>query len=200
MSVRAIVSIASILGLLVTAAAAQQPETASAASASSALTNPPVFQGLMVDAKGKTVGLLFPDSTSGVDYIVRQLNKIWVQLPIDPLAGFPDQSGNLRYVFQSVDCAGQGYFLLNWHSNYSLTAAALPALGLLATIPPSTQPSIYFAGAPVSKVTIGSFRYVGDICRTPQPDDPLAGQPVGVGPAQSVPLSSLGLTLPFSVK
>ena len=57
-------SIASILGLLVTAAAAQQAETAAAASASSALTNPPVFQGLMVDAKGKTVGRLFPFFTA----------------------------------------------------------------------------------------------------------------------------------------
>jgi hypothetical protein len=59
MSVRAIASIASIF-LCLSAAVAQQPETAAnaAAAASSALTNPPVFQGLMVDAKG--VGLVGP--------------------------------------------------------------------------------------------------------------------------------------------
>jgi hypothetical protein len=61
--IRAVVSVASIfLGL--SAAVAQQLGTATnkaAASASSALTNPPVFQGLMVDAKGKTVGRFFPN-------------------------------------------------------------------------------------------------------------------------------------------
>jgi hypothetical protein len=54
---RAVVSVAAIF-LGVSAAVAQQPETAPAVSAST-LTNPPVFQGLMVDAKGKTVGRLF---------------------------------------------------------------------------------------------------------------------------------------------
>ena len=95
MSVRAIVSIASILGLLVTAAAAQQAETAAAASASSALTNPPVFQGLMVDSKGKTVGRLFILVSGllpvppGNNYVVRQINKIWVLLPVlDFTTGF----------------------------------------------------------------------------------------------------------------
>jgi hypothetical protein len=46
--------IASIcLGL--SAAVAQQRETTTAATA-----QPPVFQGLMLDAKGKTVGRIFP--------------------------------------------------------------------------------------------------------------------------------------------
>jgi hypothetical protein len=84
MLVRAIVSIASILGLLVTAALAQQP--AVTASAPSALTNPPVFQGLMVDAKGKTVGRIYINifgNGSGVSFnvVIRQIDNIWVALP-----------------------------------------------------------------------------------------------------------------------
>lgn len=64
---RAIATVASIfLGL--SGAVAQQPETELAASASSALTNPPVFQGLMVDAKGKTVGRLGALGHDGYKY------------------------------------------------------------------------------------------------------------------------------------
>src|ERR1700731_4059358 len=90
--IRAVVSIASIfLGL--SAAVAQQAGTATnnaAASASSGLTNPPVFQGLMVDAKGKTVGryVFSGNAYSAGDlgdaflggFVVRQINGIWVML------------------------------------------------------------------------------------------------------------------------
>jgi hypothetical protein len=97
MSVRAIVSIAAIfLGL--SAAVAQQAETAAnsaASSASSALTNPPVFQDLMVDAKGKTVGRLFMSAVGGdVNLplkfsVVRQISGIWVAITVtDFTTGF----------------------------------------------------------------------------------------------------------------
>jgi hypothetical protein len=198
MSVRAIVSIASILGLLVTAAAAQQAETAAAASASSALTNPPVFQGLMLDAKGKTVGRLFlgfgqeQDAIFGsTTTVVRQINGIWVLLGVvDFTSGFQiivDPSNIMAYFYQSADCTGQAYLPVKL--NY---AATTPAQGIVAVIPPATTPSIYFAGTP-AMVTFKSFRGVGQGC---QPGN----QAFFAGLLQSVPVSSLGLTLPFSIK
>jgi hypothetical protein len=195
MSVRAIVFIASILGLLVTAAAAQQAETAAAASASSALTNPPVFQGLMLDAKGKTVGRLFLGFGQEGDTIfastttvVRQINGIWVLLGVvDFTSGFQvvDPSNTMTYFYQSADCTGQAYLPVKL--NY---AATTPAQGIV--IPPATTPSIYFAGTP-AMVTFQSFRGVGQGC---QPGN----QAFFAGLLQSVPVSSLGLTLPFGVK
>jgi hypothetical protein len=120
---RAVVSVAAIfLGL--SAAVAQQPETAAnnaAAAASSALTNPPVFQGLMVDAKGKTVGRLYPGGTTrtGGNSVVRQINGVWVLLAVldlDPTTGFQLAilaNNELVYLYQSADCTGQAYFLVN---------------------------------------------------------------------------------------
>jgi len=202
MSVRAIVSIASILLGLVTAAAAQQAETAAAASASSALTNPPVFQGLMVDAKGKTVGRLFPwfTASEGVvsDFVVRQISRVWVMLQVDVLEGLTTSDG-FSYFYTSADCVGQAYLAVSSAAINNL-AAALPARGYVVTIPPSTQPSIYFAGPPYSNLVINSARDANNgislgSCY------PAVGAPVFVGPAQSgVPVSSLGLTLPFSVE
>jgi hypothetical protein len=104
----------------VSAALAQKPETAPAASASSALTNPPVFQGLMVDAKGKDVGRLFLGFQGPIDgalvtstNVVRQISKTWVSLQVRDFAtGFliVDPSQSLTYFFQSADCTGQAYF------------------------------------------------------------------------------------------
>jgi hypothetical protein len=99
---RAIASVAAIF-LGVSAAVAQQPETAAnnaAATASRALTNPPVFEGLMVDAKGKTVGRLFYFSV-----IVREVNRIWVGVTANT-TGFLQQ--DFSFLFQSADCTGQG--------------------------------------------------------------------------------------------
>jgi hypothetical protein len=76
---RAIVSIASIF-FAVSAAVAQQPETTTA---------PPVFQGLMVDAKGKIVGRVFIDYEIGVNTVVRQISGAWEKLAFgDPASGF----------------------------------------------------------------------------------------------------------------
>jgi hypothetical protein len=74
-----------------------------AASASSALTNPPVFQGLMVDAKGKTVGRLVLDNIGSSQFVVRQINGIWVALPVTE-AGFSIQPQPPLYWYQSADC------------------------------------------------------------------------------------------------
>jgi hypothetical protein len=200
MSVRTIVSIASILGLLVTAAAAQQAETAAAASASSALTNPPVFQGLMVDAKGKTVGRFYPAFMPylGGATVVRQISGIWVSLNVvDLSSGFfvASPPGALPpYYFQSIDCTGQAWMVL---SSVQPTAAMAPVPSFVTAIPPVTAPSIYFAGTPTSVLTMQS---------TNQGENfncyhfPGGGQSLYVGPARNVPVSSLGLTLPFSIK
>jgi hypothetical protein len=70
-----------------------------------------------------------------------------------------------------------------------------PPLAVIATIPPATAPSIYFAGTPASLVTINSYTQSG-YCNVLAPN----GFTANMGPIQSVPVSSLGLTLPFSVK
>jgi hypothetical protein len=109
MSVRAIVSVTSILGLLVTAATAQQPAVTGNAPAAA---QPPLFQGIMVDAKGKTVGRLVIN-VYGTNFVVRQISGIWVELPVaDVTTGFQitDNNNTVYYLYQSVDCAGQAYF------------------------------------------------------------------------------------------
>ena len=73
--------------------------------------------------------------------------------------------------------------------------ATAPALGQVATVPPATAPSIYFAGAPLL-LSFQSFRYIGQSCGSMGP----GGDIEYAGPAQVFPVSSLGLTLPFSVK
>jgi hypothetical protein len=203
---RAIASIASILlVLLVSAAVAQQAGTATnnaAASASSALTNPPVFQGLMVDAKGKTVGrYVFSGLDNPNDFadmgnfggggVIRQINGIWVLLTVgDFKAGFYLYDPSLiQFYYQSTDCTGTAYLPVNTRQS---TYATAPAIGYVMTIAPVTAPSIYFAGTPAGVITFPSRRYGGSCVSD--------GEAIYVGPAQSVPVSSLGLTLPFSIK
>jgi hypothetical protein len=183
------------------------PKAAAAAAAAAAA--PPAFQDLMVDAKGKTVGRLFLQlggangggvfNPVSVIYVVRQISGIWVLLQIanaDLAGGFQTalHSSDLLYLYQSIDCTGQAYLGVN-NPNFPGTVVTGPAVGFVTAIPPATAPSIYFAGPP-AMVTINSARNVGGSCAgwggTPDP--------VYVGPAQSMPVSSLGLTLPFSIK
>jgi hypothetical protein len=207
MSFRAIASVASIVLVpLVSAAVAQQAGTATnnaAASASSALTNPPVFQGLMVNAKGKTVGRyvffgLYGGGALGPfnTFVIRQISGIWVMIPVgDFKTGFLpvyDPSA-IQYYYQSADCTGVLYLQVN--SDPSNSYATAPALGQVATVPPATAPSIYFAGAP-ALVTFQSRLLLSQTCRPYAP----GGYTNYAGPAQNVPVSSLGLTLPFSIK
>jgi hypothetical protein len=135
---------------------------------------------LMVDAKGKTVGRLSGTATVGGDYIIRQINGTWVEIPVDPSA---------LYYYQSSDCTGQAYLLVS--SNEA--NLALPAQGVPAIVPPSTEPMIYFARTP-TRLTIQSRG------RVPGPDCNTGSGLFWVGIPQSVPVSSLGLTLPFSIK
>jgi hypothetical protein len=171
MSLRAVLAIGLILFAL-SAANAQQPEKSA--------TTPPVFQGLMVDAKGKTVGRVL-DSNG---FIVRQISGVWVAIQVLAVVGFEVKDpGSIAYYFQSADCSGPSYLLVG----------TLPAQGLVMTVPPATQPSIYFPGTPLSLVTFNSVLQSSG-CST------IPSEPIYAGLTQSVPVSSLGLTPPFSVK
>jgi hypothetical protein len=164
----------------------------------------------MVDANGTGVGQLFTVTyPNGYDIIVRQISGTWVQLLVDVEVGFVQIQnaaapflGDFTYYFQSVDCTGQAYLVPNLLALDYSRAASLPALGIVATIPPSTQPSIYFAGLPVSRLNSGSWRNAG--AQGPGTSNTICNSntfiSIYVGPAQSVPLSSLGLTPPFSIK
>jgi hypothetical protein len=167
---------------------------------------PPEFQGLMVDAKGKTVGRLFIAFGNSPSFIgiptalgiVRQISGIWIALGIaDFTTGFQTQDPTeFQKYYQSMDCTGQAYLPVSRSSLGGTfsggTGVVGPAAGLVFTFPPATAPSIYFAGMPASAVNIQSRLY-GGVCLS----DP---EPIYAGPIQSVPVSSLGLTLPFSIK
>jgi hypothetical protein len=199
MSVRAIASIASILGLLVTAVLSQQPALTGNAPASN--TAPPLFQGIMVDAKEKTVGRIYIDTLldgstgNSSNVVIRQINRIWVALPVADLSGFTTiPTSECFYYFQSGDCTGPALMYVNPNTATSLPNVTVPPLAIVTTIPPANTPSIYFAGTP-SVVTANSAR------------NPSGGNCfsynngfVYMGSIQSVPVSNLGLTLPFSVK
>jgi hypothetical protein len=74
MSFARVIIIASIcLGL--TAAAAQQRTNQQGGP------QPPLFQGVMFDAKGKTVGRVFPNDQ--YVWVVRQISGVWVKVPVD---------------------------------------------------------------------------------------------------------------------
>ena len=166
MSVRCATIIASIC-LSLTAAIAQQRE-------------PPLFQGIMVDSKGKTIGRIIGWNPV---IVARQISGVWVALPalVDGLEA-TDPNG-IGYFFRSADCAGPRY----------MQVTNLPVQSAVATIPPATQPSVFFPGTPVSFLSIASQMY-GTTC------EPVPVRTVYVGPVQSVPVSTLGLTPPFTVK
>jgi hypothetical protein len=147
---------------------------------------------VLVDAKGNTVGQLWPLAGSFVYAVVRQVSGIWMVLDVVDLASGFSITSEFRYWYQSNDCTGQQYLLVNDPSSNTDILAA----GTIAIIPPATQPSIYFAGTPWSVRTMQSYRLGqnGSCNGGLSPTSALAGLP------QSVLLSSLGLTLPFSVK
>jgi hypothetical protein len=166
-----------------------------------AASSPPLFQGIMVDAKGKTVGRFVPNPIPmqepyAYSRVIRQINGIWVQLTVDAVAGFPIFPPT--YFYQSSDCTGQAYLLVNPYGG-----TVFPAQGFPAIVPPATQPSIYFAGTP-TLLTLQSG--MGPLFPFPPPPFPPPGPcrtysgSAYVGLPQSVPVSSLGLTLPFSIK
>jgi hypothetical protein len=183
---RLVVSVASIF-FGVSAAVAQQPATKAAA------TEPPLFQGIMVDAMGKTVGRLI--GINSADLVVRQISGVWVLLRVrDLTTGFDNEQDAIPSFYQSTDCTGQAYFPVNLSDDNHVIE---PVIGTVGMIAPATAPSIYFAGTPVIVVAAKSVRNAGQSCIMFNPSSPPL---IAVGPAQTVPVSSLGLTLPFSVK
>jgi hypothetical protein len=133
----------------------------------------------VVDVNGKTVGVLLEPNAATVG---RQIGGVWVAITFNWQGFGPDQS--VIFYYQSQDCTGPRY----------MDAASVPVRGIFST--DQSPPSIYFPGAPVSQVTVNSTNGGPNTnCgRFPGP------QTFPLGLAQSVPISSLGLTPPFSVK
>jgi hypothetical protein len=194
---RAAWSIASIvLGLTATVAQAQVQGTVAPGQTQTTTVTPPLFQGIVVDAKGKTVGRIYINAWQPEYYgfrhyhmVIRQIDGVWVAIPAsDFTSGFSTfDPNNFVSYYQSSDCTGQAYMVVN-----PSVLSNEPAISYVTTIPPSSEPYIYFAGTPVvSWVTISSQRQGASGCST------VSGAPGWVGPMQSVPVSSLGLTLPF---
>jgi hypothetical protein len=175
-----------------------------------------LFQGIVLDAHRKIVGRLVPTNLGNSEYfVVRQISPssaspgtsadggrfatsatsstsaVWVALPLaDLVTGFTPQALPLIYYYQSTDCTGQAYLLADQTSGSDILA-----LGIIATVPPATQPSIYYAGLPWSMMTFQSALIAPGSCNAGGGAfSAYAGLP------QSVPVSSLGLTLPFSVE
>jgi hypothetical protein len=131
-----------------------------------------------------------------------------VMLRVNLETGFA-LDNSVAYLYQSADCTGQAYLSLSLSLSLPLplplsvfgNGAASPTpiapeIGTTAIVPPATVPSIYFADKPESVLSIrtaigGIF---GTLCSG------YGGFNVAVGLPQSVPVSSLGLTPPFSVK
>jgi hypothetical protein len=109
----------------------------------------------MVDAKGKTVGRIYINTlTNGNgnngNIVIRQINGIWVALPVEDLTSFTTiPASDFFYYYQSSDCTGPALMYVNQNVIPWVTA---PPLARVATIPPATTPSIYFAGTPAGVV------------------------------------------------
>jgi hypothetical protein len=163
---------------------------------------------VLVDANGNTVGRLYftdgnPLGLNGsYQYVLRQINGIWVAIPVTETGFQSIGPPPFQYWYQSADCTGQAYLMVNQAIfGGPSPGPSSPAAGYPATLPPANIPSIYFAGTP-SILTLNSYQN--------PPVPPFAGMcfPWTNGPSptvyagipQSVPVSSLGLTLPFSVK
>jgi Collagen triple helix repeat (20 copies) len=164
---------------------------------------------LLVDAKGNIVGSIYMTGPNiGFNLVVRQINGIWVGLPVaDYTAGFATfpaiTPGELVRYYQSVDCTGQAYMSVNPAADGSVSngygPVISPALATVITIPPATAPSIYFAGTP-SVLTLNSSNNSTTSSNSTCSSLGVGGMTAYVGPIQSVPVSSLGLTLPFSIE
>jgi hypothetical protein len=66
-------------------------------------SEPPLFEGIMVDARGKTVGRL----DSGGNFVVRQIRGIWTQLAVADLqTDLYIWRNRVDYFYESEDCRG----------------------------------------------------------------------------------------------
>jgi hypothetical protein len=147
---------------------------------------------MVVDANGNTVGQLVTHEGNS-DTVILQINGMWVELLVDMAIGFLP-NGNLEYLYESTDCTGQPYLSVNSLGG-SLVTLVLPPVGSVVTVFPAIEPSINFAGTP-TLITIQSSLQVA-----PVTGSCAARTTTGyVGLPQSVPVSSLGFTLPFSLQ
>ena len=82
----------------------------------------PLFQGIMVDANRKTVGVVL-----GYGAVVRQIDGIWVTIDVGTYGITSPNPGPVQqpFYYQSKDCTGPRYF----------DASTLPVLGVPATVP-----------------------------------------------------------------
>jgi hypothetical protein len=177
--IRAVVSVVSIFLGLSAAVAQQQATTANAPPAA----QPPLYQGILVDAKGKNVGRLL-----GVNVVVREVSGIPVAINVASSGFVPDfdtPQGPAIVFFQSADCTGNGF----------LEATDVPIRGFVVTNPPTiTQPSLVYPGKPAT-MSIASSRYANDSGHCyPGPYTSI------FGPMQTVAVATFGLVPPFTSK
>jgi hypothetical protein len=161
---RAIVSVASIFLGLSAASAQQQATTLPAAQA-------PLYQGVMVDSKGKNVGRII-----GINQVVREVNGI-------PVVMDANSSGFLFYnpldvydpanyyrrthvFFKSADCTGAGF----------IDATDVPVYGILNTTSTNVMTFVY-PGKPTAIVNVASARNISPILNPSC--EPATGGPYG---------------------
>jgi hypothetical protein len=152
----------------------------------------------LVDATGKLIGPFFPaiPEQGGVSFVLIKINGAWVELQVQDLTvGFTSAQFPLYYAYQSTDCTGTAYLFVTTPFNPNNIG---PIIGSAVTIPPATTPSIYYAGTPTSLLTIKSTlnTEISGCSALSNPN----GEMAFVGPPQSVPVSSLGFTLSFSIQ
>jgi hypothetical protein len=163
-----------------------------------AFARSPLFQGIVLDAKGKTVGRLAATAGStGQCVVVRKIGGVWVGLPIYALStGLTTGDGFLPYMYQSADCTGEPYFPRDLYSGYDILSVAF-----IGVFSPATEPTITFAGTPVSLLNIKSLRYLQSAPAPPcQTVGGANGAPRYVGLPQTIPLSSLRLCSALSYR
>jgi hypothetical protein len=115
------IAIALIVGVVCVLAAAfaqgQVQGTVAPGQVQATTVTPPLFQGIMVDAKGRTVGRLSVVPGSSGQYVaVRQISGVWVELPIDTLLSGFTESSLIPSMYQSADCTGQLYFPVDFRT------------------------------------------------------------------------------------
>jgi hypothetical protein len=145
-------------------------------------------QGVVVDANGKFVGALLSQNV-----VTLKLNGIWVALGVTA-SGFPVAGTitSVHFYYPTSDCSGPSYI------NIDLPRTALTVQSPQPIPVPTPVPTILFAGNPVQNLHILSYvPYNGNnvVCTAASPNTYIL-----VGPTQGIPLSSLGLTPPFTVK
>jgi hypothetical protein len=103
-------------------------QSATVETNANAAPEPPLFQGIVVDANGKTVGRLGAIGHEGYNTVIRQIGGIWVELQLDVVSGFATKGFN--YWYQSSDCSGQAYIMVNPSAGGGVMAS--PAQGAVA--------------------------------------------------------------------